>query len=94
MKWFKRLLGGYDDYQECGTWGSFDTRTGEVTKGGKMYSRTIKVEQEDGIVGMDFEWITDQDMEHERVTGEQIGPASNTPDNPEDPTLAADWWKK
>lgn len=94
LKWFKKLLGRYDDYEECGTWGSFNVETGEVTQGGKMFSRTIKVENEDGSMGLDSEWITDADMEHEKETGEQVGPASDTPPNSDDPTTAADWWKK
>lgn len=95
LKWFKKLFGRYDDYEECGTWGSFNTETGEVTSGGKMYSRTIKVEKDDGSIALDSEWITDEDMEHEKTTGEQVGPASDdAPSDPNDPTLAADWWKK
>ena len=96
LKWFKRLFGRYDDYEECGSWGSINMETGEVTRGGKMFSRTIKVEKEDGSMVLDTEWITDEDMEHEKTTGEQVGPASDSPpsDGPDDPTLAADWWKK
>jgi hypothetical protein len=85
MRWFKKLLGRYDDYEECGSWGTFDTITGESLKSGTMYSRTIKVEREDGTVSLDFEWITDQDMAHEKATGEQVGPASDDPAPPDDP---------
>ena len=92
LRWFKKLLGRYDNYEECGTWGVYTPETKEHTVMGKMYSRTIKVEQEDGSVALDTEWITDEDMKHEKATGEQVGPASH-PDNPEDPTTKADWWK-
>lgn len=73
FEWFKRLLHKYDDYKEVGEWGSIDTRTGETIAGGKMYSRTIKVENEDGSIGLDSEWIPDFEVKKEQ-NGEWIEP--------------------
>ena len=75
MNWFRKLFHRYDDYKECGTWSSFNTETGEVIDDGIMYSRTIKIEHEDGTIGLDSEWITDGDMEQEMNGGPQTGPA-------------------
>jgi hypothetical protein len=65
--WFRRLIHQYDDYQECGSWGSFNTETGECGEGGKLYNRTIKVKNEDGSVGLESEWITDGEMKEEKM---------------------------
>lgn len=93
FQWFKRLISRYSDYHECGAWASIDIETGKCLSQGKMYSRTIKVEREDGSIGIDSEWITDETVEQEKQGGPQSGPA-DPPDPPDDPTLKADWWKK
>jgi hypothetical protein len=92
LNWFRKLIGRYDDYEECGTWGVFNVDTKESQIMGKMYSRTIKVEKEDGSVVLDNEWITDETMIQERETGIMDSPAS--PPNSQDPSTKADWWKQ
>lgn len=66
MNWFKRLIDKYSDHQECGEWGVYDVETRKVTVKGKMFSRTIKVEREDGSIGLDTEWVTDEEKESEQ----------------------------
>lgn len=66
MEWFKRLIHKYDDYKECGEWGVFDVNTDESIVKGKLYHRTIKVEKDDGSIGLDYEWITDEEMKDEK----------------------------
>ena len=73
MNWFKRLLHKYDDYQECGVWGVYNVETKKSKVEGKMYTRTIKVEGEDGKIGLTHDWITDEEMQKEK-SGEWIDP--------------------
>lgn len=73
FKWFKRLIHKYDDYREVGSWGIFDVETKKSTIDGKMYSRTIKIENDNGSIGLDSEWMTDVEMNKEK-NGEWIDP--------------------
>jgi len=60
------IIDSYDDYKECGDWGSMNTETGVASAGGKMMSRTVKVRRADGTIALESEWITDQDAEQEK----------------------------
>jgi hypothetical protein len=66
FEWYKRLIHKYDDYTEMGQWGTYSEETKESTVGGKMYSRTIKIEKDDGTIGLDTEWIMDKTVDDEK----------------------------
>lgn len=59
------IIDSYTDFTECGAWGSVNTETNETTAGGKMFSRTVKVRHPNGSVGLEKEWVTDEDMNNE-----------------------------
>lgn len=62
---FSVIIDSYPDYTECGQWGSINTATQETVASGKMFSRTVKVRHPNGSVGLEKEWITDEDMNNE-----------------------------
>jgi hypothetical protein len=59
------IIDSYIDFKECGKWGSFKSDNGKLLKEEKMFTRTVKVRRADGVVALETEWITDEDMKKE-----------------------------
>jgi hypothetical protein len=65
------IIDSYQDYKPSGTWDSVVARgDGAWVKEnddfhGQMFERTVKVRRSDGVIALEIEWLTDEEVANE-----------------------------
>jgi hypothetical protein len=65
--WARIIIEKYIDFKEVGTWEDCTNDSNQIKLRGKLYSRTIKVRNEDGSIGLYTEMITDVQISQEKL---------------------------
>jgi len=70
------IIDSYQDYKPSGTWDSATARVGGAWVKdnddfhGQMFERTVKVRRANGVIALEIEWLTDEEVTKE-LRGEE-----------------------